>query len=275
MRFFFHLLLLGAALLLGGCAAYGPPVAGEKIHRSIVYATPSGRPLKLDLYVPKSARPVPVVVWIFGGSWRFGKRGFHVNLRDLPKSGVALACIDYRLSGEAKFPAQLEDVQAALGWLRTHGTAYGLDVQRIGLSGESAGGHLAALAGLIEGRARVRAVCALYAPTDIAKIADQYAWSTEPSAMERLLGGPIEKKRALATQASPVRYVNASSPPFLLIHGDGDELVPLEHSRDLHRRLRAAGVASRLLVVAGKPHWFLLDENQRGAVARFFGENFR
>ncbi|MEP6668707.1 MAG: alpha/beta hydrolase [Chthoniobacter sp.] len=263
-------LLLCGALLSGGCAAYGPPHAGERTYRDLVFAEPGGHPLRMDVYVPQSSQPVPVVMWIFGGSWKIGSKGYHVNLRDLTRSGIAVASIEYRLSGTAKYPAQLDDCETALRWLQTHGRSLGLDPRRIGVSGESAGGHLAALLGTVEGTPRIRAVCALYPPTDLVSLGRKYANPKGPSDIERLLGGPIEHKLTLAAAASPVNHVSSSSPPFLIIHGARDELVPLEQSRELQRRLTQAHVPSRLIVVPGKGHWFLLDARQLNEVAEFF-----
>ncbi len=268
------LLLLGGIICSAGCAAYGPARAGEKIHRNVRFASPQGHDLHMDLYVPKNVGPAPVVTWIFGGSWRIGSKGYHVNMRDLPRYGIAVAAIQYRLSGTAKYPAQLEDCRAALRWLRAHGGAYGIDPGRIGLSGESSGGHLAALLGTMEGAPAIRAVCALYPPTDLVSLGRRYAGPEKPSGIERLLGGPIEQKLALAAAASPVTHVRPGAPPFLLIHGDRDELVPLAQSRELHRHLRQSGVESRLVIVPGKPHWFLLEERQLMEVARFFQNHF-
>lgn len=260
---------------MAGCAAYGPAHHGEKIHRNVVFASPGGRDLHLDLYVPASPKPAPVAVWIFGGSWMFGSKGYHVNVRDLTQHGIAVASIQYRLSGEAIYPAQLEDCQAALHWLQKNGPRYGLDPRRIALTGESAGGHLAALLGTVEGRSQVRAVFAMYPPTDIVKIGRQYASPERPSAMERLLGGPIETKLPAARAASPVNHVSSKSPPFLFVHGDKDTLVSIEHSRDLHQRLRHAGVESHLIVVPGKEHWFQLTPEQLATVAKFLNAHLR
>ena len=263
-------LLLGAMLWSAGCAAYGPPHTGEQIYRNMLFASPGGHPLRMDVYVPKSSKPMPVVMWIFGGSWKIGSKGYHVNLRDLTSSGIAVAAIEYRLSGTAKYPAQLDDCEAALGWLRTHGRSLGLNPQRIGVSGESAGGHLAALLGTIESAPRIRAVCVLYPPTDLVSLGRKYANPKGPSDIERLLGGPIEQKLTLAAAASPVNHVGRSSPPFLIIHGESDELVPLEQSRELQRRLKQSKVPSQLMVIAGKGHWFVLDAQQLNKVADFF-----
>lgn len=266
-----YVLGLISMLLLGGCAAYGPPrIGGERVYRQIVFSSPNGHPLRLDLYTPpKSGRAAPVVLWMFGGSWKFGSRGYHLNVRDLTRSGIAIAAIDYRFSSEAIYPAQLEDCQSALKWLRANGARYGLDPTRIGVAGESSGGHLAALLGVVEGKKRIRAVCAIYPPTDLVALGRQYALAN-PSDIERLLGGPIEQRLDLARQASPLYLVTKDSPPFLLIHGARDTLVPVAHSERLSRRLQDNGVESQLITVPEREHWFALDDLQAEKVARFF-----
>jgi acetyl esterase/lipase len=161
----------------------------------------------MDLYVPQTDKPAPVVVWIFGGSWKFGSKGFHVNVRDLTRYGIVVASIQYRLSGSDKYPAQIDDCRTAVEWLRTHSRDYGLDPQRIGVSGESAGGHLAALLGTMEGAPGIRAVFAMYPPTDLVKLGRMYSEPGKESDIEKLLGGPIEDKLALAYEASPINHV--------------------------------------------------------------------
>jgi len=228
----------------------------------------------MDLYVPRTGRPAPVVIWIFGGSWKYGSNGYHLNLRDLTASGIAVASIQYRMSGVARYPAQLEDCRAAVRWLRADGARYGIDPYRIGASGESAGGHLAALLGTVEGAPSIRAVCVLYPPTDLVALGRRYESPDRPSDIDRLLGGPIEQKLALAKEASPINHVTASSPPFLIFHGADDTLVPPAQSQELHRRLTRAGIESRLILVPGKGHWFLLDRNQVAQAAHFFQRHF-
>jgi acetyl esterase/lipase len=240
----------------------------------VLFASPQGHKLYMDLYVPQRPQPVPVVVWIFGGSWKYGSNGYHLNLRDLADYGIAIASIQYRTSGTAKYPAQLEDCRAGVQWLRANGSRYGIDPRQIGASGESAGGHLAALLGTVEGAPSIRAVCALYPPTDLVKLGRIYETPGQPSDIDKLLGGPIEQKLALARQASPVDRVTSSSPPFLIIHGARDTLVPLAQSQEMQSRLTRAGVESSLIIVPGKGHWFLLDRSQIAEVARFFQRHF-
>ncbi len=269
-----RMLCLGVLLSLVGCAAYAPPHKGEKIYPGVLFASPQGQRLRMDLYVPQTAQPAPVVVWIFGGSWKFGSKGFHVNVRDLTRSGIAVASIQYRMSGKARYPAQLQDCETAVRWLRANGSRYGIDPQRIGVSGESAGGHLAALLGTVEGAPAIRAVFAMYPPTDLLSLGRQYAKPGRTNDVEKLLGGPIEDKRALAAEASPVNHVSTSSPPTLIIHGAKDTVVPLAQSQDLQRRLARAHVEARLIVVPDKGHWFALDKNQLAEVAAFFHSHF-
>ncbi|HEX8373456.1 MAG TPA: alpha/beta hydrolase [Chthoniobacterales bacterium] len=274
MSRFGRIIGIAAVCLLAGCAAYGPPRGNEKITRNVEFAAPGGRPLRMDLYVPQTGKPAPVVLWIFGGSWKFGSKGYHVNVRDLTRSGIAVASIEYRLSGQASFPAQLEDCKAAVAWLRTHGAKYGIDPNRIGASGESAGGHLAALLGTTEERPNIDAVCALYPPTNLVSLGRMYSQPGRRSDIEALLNGPIEEKLPLARAASPVEHVSRSSPPFLLIHGAKDSLVPLSQSEELHTRLKRAGVESTLLVAPEQPHWFKLTPAQVAQVAAFFRKHF-
>ena len=257
-----------------GCASYAPARPGEKNYRKVHFASPEGHRLYMDLYIPQTARPAPVVVWIFGGSWKYGSNGYHLNLRDLTASGIAVAAIQYRLSGAAKYPAQLEDCRTAVQWLRANGARYGIDPHRIGVSGESAGGHLAALLGTVDGAPSIRAVCALYPPTDLVALGRMYESPNKPSDIDKLLGGPLEQKLALAEAASPVDHVTSSSAPFLIFHGADDTLVPLAQSQELQRRLIRAGVESRLVVVPGKGHWFLLNRSQIAEAARFFQRHF-
>ncbi|MBN8417825.1 MAG: alpha/beta hydrolase [Verrucomicrobia bacterium] len=262
-------------LLTAGCATYGPERQGEKVYRDVLFASPGGHKLRMDLYVPKTAKPAPVVLWIFGGGWRFGSKGYHVNVRDLTSVGIAVASIQYRLSQAAVYPAQLEDCRAAAQWLRTNGAQYGIDASRMGASGESAGGQLAALLAAAEGKSRIRAVCALYPATDIIDLGRLYAKPGKLSLIDKLLGGPIEEKLDLAADASPIDHVSPSLPPFLIIHGDRDRVVPLQQSERLFFALADVGVESQFMVVSDKGHWFRLNNEQFAEVSLFFQIHLR
>ncbi|GIM96538.1 alpha/beta hydrolase [Paractinoplanes toevensis] len=235
---------------------------------AIVAEVDGYRPLTLDLFRPAGApTPVPLVIWVHGGAWRFG-----TNKRESPQlvrgrigerilgAGFALARITYRLSGEATFPAQLDDVRAATTWLREHAGELGLDPGRFAVWGESAGGHLASLLALTSGE--IRAGVIWYGPSDLLTMAAQnhpegLQDHDAPDCPESLLvGGPVQDVPEKSAAASPVSYVSADAPPLLLVHGDDDRIVPVGQSRELHDRLTAAGAPAQLRIVPGADHCF-------------------
>jgi acetyl esterase/lipase len=230
-------------------------------HANCTFAVIRGyRPLALDLHLPAGPGPFPVIMWIHGGGWREGSRlwlpetiepfGFH---RRLVARGYAVADVDYRLALEAQYPAQWEDIQSAIRWLRRYSDTYGLDTDRLATFGESAGGHLAALAGLL-GRddTAVRAVVNWYGAVDLA-----YFDSDDPSISPAvLLGGPISERRDFARWASPLHHVHPGAPPFLNVHGTADSIVPYDQSERLTEALRAVNVRCYLLPVADAEHCF-------------------
>ncbi len=240
---------------------------------ALVYAEHLGlRPLELDLHLPPGHRPgtgtaVPLVVFVHGGGWMRGHRrmvtpGFAAwqpgPLARLAARGFAVASVDYRLSGEARFPAPLEDLATALDWLAEHADEYGFDAGRTVLWGESAGAHLAALLAL-RGTPRVRGVVDWYGPADLLGFADlgpETALSDDPrdTREARLLGGPPQDLPDLARQASPVHHVHPDAPPFLIAHGTADRAVPYAQSADLAAALAEAGVEVRLDAVEGAGH---------------------
>lgn len=264
-------LLLLLAALFSGCAAYETPRRGETIHRSVPFVDRDGKKLALDLYVPAQPRPAPVVLWLHGGGWKYGHRGFNLLVRDLTQHGFAVASVEYRLlSKNARWPAAIDDCHDALAWVHRHGARYGLDPARVAVAGESAGGHLAALLGTQAGQARIGAVCALYPPTDLVAMGRRYSKFKRVSIISQMFDGEIVDRLAAARSASPVAYVSRRSPPFLLYHGDRDWLVPLSQSEALHRRLRAAGIECKLHVVPRAGHAFHLSDAQLREVAQFF-----
>ena len=255
-----------------------PPV---RLERGVVYARRTTGDLILDLYRPLNAeQAVPVVVWLHGGGWFAGDRTLAPDLvKYVLATGHAVASIEYRLSGQALFPAQLYDVRSAVRFLRDQADSYGLDIAAVGLWGASAGGHLASLAGLSghvdllpaeegpAGDASVQAVAASYPPVDLAGIvtARQEAnphldATTTPEG--RLLGAHPRAVPELARQANPLRWIGgALPPPFQLSHGTGDVLVPHGQSELLHEALLAAGGQSELYLIQDYKHGFL---NPRG-----------
>jgi acetyl esterase/lipase len=253
---------------------------GTRLHLGVPYAAlPGARPLELDLYLPPgSGEPVPVVVFLHGGGWRMGSR--HAAgpafrgaepFERVARAGVAVASVDYRLSGEATWPAQLHDAKAAVRWLRARATDLGIDPERIAAWGESAGGHLAGLLGLVtdpglEGdvgitgtSSAVSAVVAWYAPSDVAAVAtDTGADPADATTREALLlGAAPSTVPDLAAQASPVTHVSAGAPPFLLVHGAADRFVPCAQSERLYAALLEAGVEVEFDVHEDADHMWL------------------
>lgn len=243
------------------------------VHRDLGYARADGLELQLDLYVP-DVRPAPLTLWLHGGGWLRGSRSERIEQRVLPlvRTGVAVAAVQYRLSGQATFPAQLDDVRAAVRWLRANAAGSGLDGRRVGVWGASAGGHLAALAALCPddrddelGDSSVQAAVCWFPPTDLLlRETDVPAGPLPPfvtgpplvpSFEARLLGvDSVRDAPVAARAASPVTHARPDSPPFLIMHGDRDGLVPAEHSRMLHRALLAQGATSSLMLLAGANH---------------------
>jgi acetyl esterase/lipase len=208
---------------------------------------------RLDLYVPRGRGPFPVIVHVHGGGWRTGDKADPralIGISTLIRKGYAVSSINYRLSTEAKFPAQIHDVKASVRWLRAHAAHYNLDADRIGALGESAGGHLVSLLGTandipeLEGRelgypefsSRVQAVVDLFGPVDFLP-AGKLSGDALSRMETELLGTPLWKRPDLVKQANPTTYITSDDPPFLIMHGTRDQLVPPQQSRDFHAAL--------------------------------------
>jgi acetyl esterase/lipase len=235
-----------------------------QVERGTVFAEREGfRALELDVYRPSEPAegPRPLLVYVHGGGWRQShrnrapretrdwSRGFFDRLTD---AGFVVATPAYRFSGEAHFPAQLDDVVAALRWLRGAGEQLDVDGDRTYLWGASAGGHLAALAALSTDAPAVAGVVCWYPITDLLAL-DRAATDSFEAA---LLGGPIGDHVDLARAASPVTHVHAAAPPFLLQHGEADTWVPCDQSVRFADRLREVGASVELEIVPGADHFF-------------------
>lgn len=243
---------------------------------------PGFRPLELDLYLPPGppapASPVPVIVHVHGGGWRRGSRRHPLPrvgadfYERLAGQGFAVAAVDYRLSAEAVFPAALDDVRAAVSWVRKQAADYGPEVSRVFLWGDSAGGHLALMAALTG--AEVQGVVAWFPVTDLAGLGSdvQGAGGTPdpgPESREALfLGAPAAAVPDLAREASPVAHASAAAPPVLLMHGAADDLVPPAQSIRLAEALTAAGARVELELVPGATHFWNGAEDVDAIVRR-------
>ena len=256
---------------------------GSRWWTGLTYAVAIGyRPLQLDLWTPAEDGPHPVVVWVHGGGFVFGdRRVWPETFRPgqvteaFLAAGIAMASIDYRHALEAPFPAQLHDAKAAVRWVRRFGPELGLAVERIGIAGESAGAHIAASVGLTADRAdlepahgvtgessAVQAVVDWYGPADLATMPRR---PPPPHIAEKLppelLVAPEDHLTrgltgAALADASPISHVTPQAPPFLLVHGTADWLVPYAQSEALHAALTAAGVPAVLVPVEGAEHVF-------------------
>ena len=241
-----------------------PP--GASLEKDLVYADRGGRDLHLDLYCPpkKKSKKLPVVVWIHGGGWLKGSKE---NCRAvcLVKHGFAVASIEYRLTDEAQWPAQIRDCYDAVRFLRTNSDKYGLNPDKIGAWGSSAGGHLAALLGTRPaeedpGSAKVQAVCSWFGPTDLVTLPPNVV--SENRTLEqvsqsngaKLLGATVRDVPDLAKDASALYHVSNDDPPFLIMHGRDDTSVPLAQSRKLRAALAKHKLRVKLVVVSDAGH---------------------
>jgi acetyl esterase/lipase len=265
-------LFLGATLCAQREPRGGMPVPeGVKALRDLVYVPDGHERHKLDLYLPEKAEgPLPLIIWIHGGGWQNGGKENCLPLRvGCVSRGYALASINYRLSGHAPFPAQIEDCKAAIRWLRAHAKEHNLDPQRFGVWGSSAGGHLAALVGAsgdvkefdvganTDQSSRVQAVCDFFGPTDFTVFVttpgyESHAMDSSPES--KLIGGAVLENKYKAACVNPITYVSGDDPPFLIVHGDKDPIVPNNQSWLLFDELKLEGVSARFHTIQGAGH---------------------
>ena len=261
--------------------------------REIEYVKGGHERHRLDLYLPKgrdsnSDDPLPVVVWIHGGAWRAGSKE-NCPAVPLVGRGFAVASINYRLSQHATFPAQIHDCKAAVRWLRANSSEYGLDKEHFGAWGSSAGGHLVALLGTsgsvksLEGNlgnksesSRVQAICDWYGPTDFLQMNTQAGdngrmdHDAANSPESALVGGAILDNPDKVRRANPLTYVTKDDPPFLIVHGDADPLVPLGQSQLLEAALKDVDVEVTLNVIKGGQHGGFRDSKINDSCYDFF-----
>lgn len=297
-----------AAIVIWAAAAFGqlnqrPPIDREeaarrtltavwqpRIVRDVEYARWGNISLQLDLYLPGTKGPHPLIVWIHGGAFLGGDKAriFWTPLPDLTQRGYAVASINYRLSSQAIFPALVQDAKAAIRWLRANAAKYEIKDDRIVVGGESAGGYLSAMLGTTGGIAaledltmgnpkessRIQGVVDFFGPSDFLQMDAGVPRSCEkpmvhnaPQSPEsRLLGCNIQDCPEKVKAADPITYVTRDDPPFLIFHGTGDCLVAPNQSQLLSNALKAAGVRSDLYLLPELAHAdkrFISPENEK------------
>jgi acetyl esterase/lipase len=294
MKQFFYIFvfsLLSIACLASQNKITIPP--DVNVYCNIEYFKPDpNTSLLLNLYVPQSPNPLPLIIWIHGGGWGGGTKDY-VLPQDFKflEHGFAIASVEYRFTDKSPFPAQIQDCRAAVRFLRVNAAKYNLNPGRFGAWGASAGGHLVALLGTAADNARfdhpadkyrhlspaVQAVCDWFGPTDLTRI------DTDPNSdigrsvldmVSKLVGGPLKTNVGKARDASPFYYISKNSSPFFIVHGTDDLLVPLGQSTLFHDALIAAEIPSQLKIIpkAGHGGPAFSDPNLVSAERSFFNK---
>jgi acetyl esterase/lipase len=255
---------------------------GVVFEQGIEYANPDGQHLQLDMARPESGEgPFPTVLCIHGGGFRAGTRdGYHDLCQRLAARGYVAVTITYRLAPQYPFPAAVHDCKAAVRWLRAHAGQYRIDPERIGVTGGSAGGHLAQFLGVTSGvgqfegdegnldqSSSVACVVNVYGPSDFTK---SYGKSVDAAEVLPLfLGGNLDQERRRHIVASPLYWVTPAAAPTLCIHGTEDAYVAHEQAVWIIQRLKAAEVEAELLTLEGAGHGFQGADAERADAALF------
>lgn len=239
--------------------------------RDVVFAKADGESLALDFYPAESVSgAAPLLIYVHGGAWRAGDKA-DVPILDFTRRGYAIASVNYRLTPQAPFPANLHDIKAAVRYLRANARKLDVDPDRFAIVGSSAGGHLAALAGVSHGvpelegslgefpqtSSQVQAIVSYYGASNLESILSQsteFGRGVRVPALQLLLGGQPTEKPQLARLASPIAHVDHADPPLLLLHGDADPQMPCEQSRELTRAYSKAKALGELIVIPGAKH---------------------
>jgi acetyl esterase/lipase len=284
-QFIQRILVLAALSLLASQAE----ALGVRIAKDVVYGTAGGVKLRLDVYQPLGATGKrPGVVLVHGGGWMGGDKSSYAKMgQDLAGQGYVAFSINYRLAPSFHYPAQLDDVQRAVRWIRAHAADYDLDPERLGALGDSAGGHLVSFLGTRDTRdnsdrtlsnysSRVKCVVDFYGPEDFTLPGSS---AVNPSALQILtlfFGKTREQAPQLYRDGSPIVFVDRRSAPFLILHGANDNLVPIEQSQRMRDALQKAGVEATFVTMANDGHGFKRPENQqkaRSLVEAFFARH--
>ena len=264
----------GMGMGMGPVAQPIPP-DGTRVLRDIAYVSGGHENQVLDLYLPEAGGNLPLIIYIHGGAWLTGSKNQLPAIGYLER-GYAVASVEYRFSQHAIFPAQIEDVKAAVRWLRAHADDYGIDADRFAAWGQSAGAHLSVLLGVTDGVTKfevgenldvssaVQVVIDNYGPTDFAqmdahRLPDGQEHNPADSPESRLVGGALQENLGAVAQANPITYVSEGDAPMLVVHGDTDPLVPHHQSQILVAALEAVNVPVEFYTVAGGGHGGFTD----------------
>ncbi len=234
--------------------------------RDIEYCQVDGISLRMDASIQKDALRVPAAIIVHGGGWVRGDRRTDVEplFEPLNDAGIAWFSVDYRLAANAmQFAYGIDDVESAVRFIRSHAGQFHIDPDKVALIGESAGGQLAAMAALRLPQGSVKAVVALYTPTDLVKLLKNSAYI--PAQIRRSVEGTPWENLILAAlgQLSPIENVRPNMPPFLFIHGTEDPLVPFSQSTSMCRRMREAGASCEVYPLEGAGHGIRWWESSR------------
>jgi acetyl esterase/lipase len=255
-----------------------------KITKDIKYASVGARDLLLDLYLPRSEEKSRLVVWIHGGAWHSGSK--ENPPLQIVESGYALASVEYRLTPEARFPANVHDIKAAFRFLRGNASKYGYRADKVAIFGASAGGHLAALVGVTNGvealegtlgeytsiSSDVQAIVDAYGPTNFLTILEQstpHGIGVRAPAMALLFGDVPDRTEEPMKLASPVFHVDKDDPPLLLLHGDRDIQAPINQAHELQGKYEENGLRAEMFVAHGVGHSSEVYTENWGVVERF------
>lgn len=263
---------LFAALVVGVACTMPTHILAQSVtpqHQDVVYATVDGKDLALDIYMPAGVESPPLLIWVHGGAWSRGSKA-QVRL-EFVEAGIATASLDFRQSTDAQFPAAVHDIKAAIRFLRANASVYGYRTDRIAISGNSSGGHLAALVGVSNGHpslegavgdhpnesSDIQAIISYYGASNLTTILAQstpFGLGVREPALTRLLGALPDEVKDLAELASPVFQVDRSDPPLLLLHGDQDPQMPINQAHELVGAYKQLGLDVTFDVVHGSAH---------------------
>jgi acetyl esterase/lipase len=279
------------SLVASPAFAQKPPVPDDvSFEMGVEYSNPDNQHLQLNIAQPKKGDgPFPAIICLHGGGFRAGSRdGYNGQCIKLAQHGYVALTITYRLAPKYPFPAAVYDTKAAVRWVRANAKKYNIDPERVGVTGGSAGGHLAQFLGVTAGikefegdggntdqSSKISCVVNYYGPSDFTK---SYGKSKDAAEVLPLfLGGDLEKARKQHVRASPLYWVTPDAAPTLCVHGTKDDYVAYEQATWLIDKLKAAEVDAELLTLEGAGHGFKGDDAKKAeeAMVAFFDKHLK